>query len=109
MEYLITVVHNHKMNDFLEKGVNEQRSFLKSLGCVSFGVYRNIFLNQFNLKFKLLKEDCSNKCDTYATTLGTETVATKEKIQQEYDKHPEMVTIARDTYVQTRHPKSQRK
>ncbi|XP_063244846.1 uncharacterized protein LOC134546186 isoform X3 [Bacillus rossius redtenbacheri] len=55
---------------------------------VSYSTYRRIFLNDFNLRFKALKKDTCNSCDTYAAKLQTpyseeETL----KIKQDHDKH----------------------
>lgn len=37
---------------------------------ISLPIFRNIFLNKFNLKFKSLKKDTCNRCDSYAAKLN---------------------------------------
>lgn len=55
---------------------------------VSFQTYRRIFLTKFNLKFKKIKKDTCNTCDTYHSRFqNTLTNNEKEKIKEEHETH----------------------
>lgn len=55
---------------------------------VSFQTYRRIFLTKFNLKFKKLKKDTCNTCDTYQSKIHNALTANeKEKLKEDHENH----------------------
>lgn len=55
---------------------------------VSFVSYRRIFFSEFNLKFKPLKKDTCNTCDTFkAHIINTSDAEQKEKLIAEHELH----------------------
>lgn len=64
---------------------------------VSFPTYRAIFLSEFNLKFKKLKKDTCNTCDTYQSKIQNAlTSEEKEKHREDHDNHIKYAEGARD-------------
>lgn len=53
----------------------------------SFSTFKRIFYKKFNLRFKTLKKDTCNKCDTYAISINTSDQDEKILKEREHKKH----------------------
>lgn len=85
-EYLPPEMTLQKMYDLYTEETSEP---------VSFSTYRRIFLKHFNLKFKHLKKDTCNICDSYAAKASTTVGETKTRIEEEHSKHKDSWMKAR--------------
>jgi hypothetical protein len=60
----------------------------RKTGIVSFTKFKRIFYEKFNLKFKTLKKDTCNKCDTFQVKKNNaENNEEKEEIEKEHNAH----------------------
>ncbi|XP_039291195.1 uncharacterized protein LOC111052803 [Nilaparvata lugens] len=73
----------------------ERKGIIKSINAVSFSSYRKIFLKHFNLKFKPLKKDTCNTCDSFAARIKSASEEEKIELQEEHNKHLDLANEAR--------------
>lgn len=95
VESVIGEENNNEIKKWREGNENKKSIMLKEIDAVSFSTYRRIFLNNFNLKFKSLKKDTCNTCDSFAARLQSATGLDKCVLEEAHNKHIDLWRDAR--------------